>query len=545
MPRRVSTRSTATSGERLQRFLRVSAKGGICEPGDVERWIARLLRRPRPPSPARHRPATRRLRNAAAREATGKPCAGNPHARFERGSCSNVRRKAGRKVRSTNARGVAYGAIGEARARRRGVRMGVFDERLLAQSRGSELRRRDGRIRRGGAPRTPARRVAGQRSGLRASHATQEPRWKPEVHEPADPRIEPLPSPARAQSGGLASLGREAFAVAKAERQPVFLSVGYSTCHWCHVMEKSPSRTRSRRVPQRALRPIKVDREERPDIDAVYMGYVQADEGGGGWPMNVWLTPGRKPFFGGTYFAPHAGVHGARRGFLDVLRELSQRFQEEGGEVASEAAAFSKRMQESVAPGGRQVISRTLRSSSSPSIKPRRAGGTFGGARRTPRPRPFPVRMLLRLRASNEGREGGSEMAAADAGGHGCGRYPRWRSAGASIVTPRIRDGSSPTSRRCSTTTRSSRRPTSRPARRPGRARFLATAGEHARLLLRDMRAPDGTFSRGDRRRQPRAPAESAKRVCISPGRRASSIKLSVRTRRASPQAWFAVSRCG
>ena len=117
--------------------------------------------------------------------------------------------------------------------------------------------------------------------------------------------------------------GDDAFARARAEDKPIFLSIGYSTCHWCHVMEhESFENADVAAVLNRDFVSIKVDREERPDVDRVYMTFVQATTGSGGWPMSVWLTPQREPFFGGTYFPPRDGARGARHGFLTVLREV-------------------------------------------------------------------------------------------------------------------------------------------------------------------------------------------------------------------------------
>jgi len=99
--------------------------------------------------------------------------------------------------------------------------------------------------------------------------------------------------------------GEEAFARARAENKPVFVSIGYSTCHWCHVMERESFE--SEEVAQflnEHFVSIKVDREERPDVDKIYMTFVQSTAGGGGWPLNCFLTPGLKPFYGGTYFPP-------------------------------------------------------------------------------------------------------------------------------------------------------------------------------------------------------------------------------------------------
>src|SRR4051812_40549285 len=136
--------------------------------------------------------------------------------------------------------------------------------------------------------------------------------------------------------------GDEAFARAKREGKPIFLSVGYSTCHWCHVMEaESFEDDEIARYLNEHYVAIKVDREERPDIDAVYMSAVQSLTGSGGWPMSVWLTPARSPFFGGTYFPPRDGARGARRGFLTLLGELADTYRADPGRVATEAGKLA------------------------------------------------------------------------------------------------------------------------------------------------------------------------------------------------------------
>ncbi len=117
--------------------------------------------------------------------------------------------------------------------------------------------------------------------------------------------------------------GEEAFARARAEEKPIFLSVGYSTCHWCHVMEHESFENRDvAELLNRHFVAVKVDREERPDVDRVYMAFVQATTGAGGWPMSVWLTPELKPFFGGTYFPPSS--RWGRPGFTEILRETAR-----------------------------------------------------------------------------------------------------------------------------------------------------------------------------------------------------------------------------
>jgi len=119
--------------------------------------------------------------------------------------------------------------------------------------------------------------------------------------------------------------GDEAFQVAASLKRPVLLSVGYSTCHWCHVMEEESFEDEeiASYINENYIA-IKVDREERPDVDAIYMAAVQALTGRGGWPMTVWLTPERKPFFGGTYFPPRDGDRGSNIGFLSLLKKVRE-----------------------------------------------------------------------------------------------------------------------------------------------------------------------------------------------------------------------------
>ncbi|MCI0422616.1 MAG: DUF255 domain-containing protein [Acidobacteria bacterium] len=115
--------------------------------------------------------------------------------------------------------------------------------------------------------------------------------------------------------------GEEAFAKVRKENKLIFLSVGYSTCHWCHVMEReSFENPEIARILNEHFVSIKVDREERPDVDRVYMTFVQKTTGRGGWPMSVWLTPDLKPFVGGTYYPPEdrEGLPGLRSILLRI-----------------------------------------------------------------------------------------------------------------------------------------------------------------------------------------------------------------------------------
>src|SRR5438876_1641360 len=122
--------------------------------------------------------------------------------------------------------------------------------------------------------------------------------------------------------------GEEAFEKARAEDKPIFLSVGYSTCHWCHVMERESFENEEIAAQlNQSFVPVKVDREERPDVDRIYMTYVQAATGSGGWPMSVFLTPDLKPFFGGTYFPPDNRY--GRPGFRYILEQLANSWRDD------------------------------------------------------------------------------------------------------------------------------------------------------------------------------------------------------------------------
>ncbi|MFO7301691.1 MAG: thioredoxin domain-containing protein [Acidobacteriota bacterium] len=130
--------------------------------------------------------------------------------------------------------------------------------------------------------------------------------------------------------------GTEAFERARREDKPIFLSIGYSTCHWCHVMahESFEDPATAALLNDRFVS-IKVDREERPDVDRIYMTFIQATTGAGGWPMSVWLTPELKPFFGGTYFPPTA--RWGRPGLRDVLARIADVWENERETVVASA----------------------------------------------------------------------------------------------------------------------------------------------------------------------------------------------------------------
>jgi uncharacterized protein YyaL (SSP411 family) len=145
--------------------------------------------------------------------------------------------------------------------------------------------------------------------------------------------------------------GEEAFARARQESRPVLLSIGYSTCHWCHVMEEESFEDEeiAAYLNQHYIA-IKVDREERPDLDATYMSAVQLLTGSGGWPMTVWLTPERQPFFGGTYFPARDGDRGVRTGFLTLLERADDVFAQHPLDVAEQAQALTDAMRRLATP---------------------------------------------------------------------------------------------------------------------------------------------------------------------------------------------------
>src|SRR3954462_3695671 len=146
--------------------------------------------------------------------------------------------------------------------------------------------------------------------------------------------------------------GDAAFEKARAENKPVLLSIGYSACHWCHVMEReSFENEKIAALMNDLFVNIKVDREERPDIDEIYMNAVQMLTGRGGWPMTMFLTPERQPFYGGTYFPPED--RGGMPGFPRILQSVAQAYRERPADVeksVSQILEALKRMSQS--PGG-------------------------------------------------------------------------------------------------------------------------------------------------------------------------------------------------
>jgi uncharacterized protein YyaL (SSP411 family) len=207
--------------------------------------------------------------------------------------------------------------------------------------------------------------------------------------------------------------GEEAFTKARTEDKPIFLSIGYSTCHWCHVMEHESFESAAiAAFLNDHFVSIKVDREERPDVDQVYMTFIQATTGHGGWPMSVWLTPELRPFTGGTYFPP-VDMPG-RPGFITVLRRIAELWQSDRRQIEDKAHSLLSALRDAetevVLPGAtplnavhtaQQGLSQYTR------MFDAREGG-FGHAPKFPRP--VNLEFLLHLAAKK-----GSEPKDADA----------------------------------------------------------------------------------------------------------------------------------
>ena len=136
------------------------------------------------------------------------------------------------------------------------------------------------------------------------------------------------------------SWGDEAFEKAKSEDKPVFLSIGYSTCHWCHVMEKESFEDEEvAALMNDSFVSIKVDREERPDIDGIYMSICQMLTGSGGWPLTIIMTPDKNPFFAGTYFPKNERF--GRMGLMQLIPRISELWQNRKNDLLKSADEIS------------------------------------------------------------------------------------------------------------------------------------------------------------------------------------------------------------
>ena len=192
--------------------------------------------------------------------------------------------------------------------------------------------------------------------------------------------------------------GAEAFEAAKKLNRPVLLSVGYSTCHWCHVMEEESFEDEeiARYLNQNYIA-VKIDREERPDIDAIYMSAVQAITGGGGWPLTVWLTPDRIPFYGGTYFPARDGDRGGGMGFLTLSQRIKEVYHTRPAQVQATAENLTIVIQQMLSPKtGDRLPAAGLMHQAVKDYK-RAFDPVDGGISGAPKfPSSLPVRFLLR-----------------------------------------------------------------------------------------------------------------------------------------------------
>ena len=307
--------------------------------------------------------------------------------------------------------------------------------------------------------------------------------------KPTRPRDLSLPAPARGEPRRLVPVGRRgARSGARDEDKPLLVSIGYSACHWCHVMEReSFEDPETAALMNERYVCVKVDREERPDVDAIYMEALQAMTGHGGWPLNAFLAPDGVPFYAGTYYPPQPrqGMPSWRAG----------------------------------ARGRRAGVARAARGD-----RARRRGRSCRGCRarpawRRPRTRSTPasldaavaaLRRSLRRRARRLGRRAEVPALVGDRVPAGAAASARWRctrcagwrpaasttrSAAASPATASTRAGSSRTSRRCSTTTRCSHARTCTPSRCRASRCSERVATETLDWALRELRQEEGGFA--------------------------------------------------
>ena len=278
--------------------------------------------------------------------------------------------------------------------------------------------------------------------------------------------------------------GDTALRRARDEDKPLLVSIGYSACHWCHVMERE-----SFEDPVVAAQMnehfvcVKVDREERPDVDAIYMEAVQAMTGHGGWPLNVFCTPDQVPFFAGTYFPPSARP--GMPAWPQVLEAIADAWRTRRDEIDEQGAAITR------APRG-QRAARAVRGRVVP--RPARRGG-----RHAARPVRLASRAASAARRSSRRRRCCASCSRTASARCPCRRCARWRAAGsttrsaaASPATRSTARGPSRTSRRCSTTTRCSPARTCTAGSSSGDAVLRRTCEETLEFVLRELRGPEG-----------------------------------------------------
>jgi hypothetical protein len=196
--------------------------------------------------------------------------------------------------------------------------------------------------------------------------------------------------------------GEEAFAKARAEDKPILLSVGYAACHWCHVMEhESFEDEETAALMNERFVNVKVDREERPDVDSLYMDAVVALTGAGGWPMTVFLTPAGEPFLGGTYYPPEPR-HGLPS-FRQLLVAVSEAFRDRRGDVATQAAALVEAVSREVSPSA-DPLTESLLGQASRNLRAQfdAEWGGWGGAPKFPQPSVLEFLLRMHLRGDDD-----------------------------------------------------------------------------------------------------------------------------------------------
>lgn len=200
--------------------------------------------------------------------------------------------------------------------------------------------------------------------------------------------------------------GQEAFDKARKENKPIFLSIGYSTCHWCHVMERESFENETTAdFLNKHFVSIKVDREERPDVDKIYMTVVQAMGQGGGWPLNVFLTPDLKPFYGGTYFPPENKF--GRPSFLQVLEHIVELWETRGTELKDSATQMHHQLEQMThaEPTNNLALTPAVLKHAVQAFK-NEYDPQYGGFGRAPKfPRPSQPLLLLACGAQNKDQE--------------------------------------------------------------------------------------------------------------------------------------------
>ncbi|PLR78416.1 hypothetical protein CU633_05405 [Bacillus sp. V3-13] len=189
--------------------------------------------------------------------------------------------------------------------------------------------------------------------------------------------------------------GEEAFEKAKRENKPVFVSIGYSTCHWCHVMERESFEDEEvAKLLNERFVSIKVDREERPDIDSIYMNICQLMTGHGGWPLNVFITPDQKPFYAGTYFPPESkyGVPG----FKEVVTQLYDQYQNKRDKIDTIAEEAAEALRQSAERSGAELPSEDVLHKTYQQLS-NRFNSIYGGFGDAPKfPMPHTLMFLLK-----------------------------------------------------------------------------------------------------------------------------------------------------